>query len=893
MATPTEPSALPNDKTAASAAPPLSTAEVLANFEAIEEAIATELQRLDDAGELPVWRAKINRAPVLRTLGISQSTFHYTNVGKRQFERHDALLRQRGVRSRLEELPELLEKFLHEHGRARTLEFADGRINRSWALAALGHHSPALIRNPKSKEVFEKCDRAYAHLAPTSNAYPDLARRLEERILKGDLPVFKDRLNVEGLARELGVRPSAFGLVPECGSLLKEANHEIRFKDPCRPYSEVHDRNYNFVDLLQHYGRQRTIAIGAAFLAVAEGCSQSTAKALYRHLRDGLVEIADCGQFPEIVQNITNGVETERARAKDCLRWYRDKLNQGEGTVDTVGTRITNTRNIFEKVGILREGLDVLQPSRRGLGRHLPKASLAEARNASIDGVAVRVSEYARLHKIDFDEREINSFLGNLAVAHELEDIEPAQIPKAIEQLNRRRMDRIYNAAVAFFSAGVAEFLAGQEALEAGALQAGPIKELLGQYESGSSNWADVHRFFAGRGPLGLEAYLYYVEERHGGKVPRAEKGGTNAENLRRVRLNRDLGGPDAIQNKLNLSADAIGAACLMYLISAGANGSVGRTLSVGCVQPSTIAGHKEIAGWKARAGGKPIYNDLPFLDPDGRPTAVEALEFVQKCQPRLARHSPAEENSLFLIKTVGVVKPLPEHTLLDMLRRFVSADEEFQGLTVRVDMLRSSVLLDAALSGDGNIRVAGAVANHSSDSTTSHYTEKLPLRIMYEHKVRKFQKLFQATIVMGVEGAAQRLGISEDEVKKLVEQAVSTGLGRMCLKPFAGIQPGTIEGEACTRLNACHSCEAIYLIVDAELIADLIIWHGSLREASEALAAERPERFEAEWADDLAWCETAIETFQRGPARRVFVQAEALAKARLATPGFVAPKPW
>ena len=793
----------------------------------------------------------------------------------------------------LEELPELLDRFLHEHGRARTLEFANGRINRKWALAALGHYTPALIRNPKSKEVFENCDRAYAYLAPKSNAYPDLARRLEERILKGDLPVFKDRLNIEGLARELGVLPSAFGLVQECGVLLEEANHSVRFKDPCRPYSEVHDRNYSFVDLLQHYGQQRTIAIGAAFLAVAEGFSQGTAKTLYGHLRHGLVDVAACGQFPDVVQNIIDGIETERARAKDCLRWYRDKLNQGDGTVDSVGIRITNTRNIFEKMGILREGLDVLQPTRRGLGRHLPKASLAEARNASIDGVAVRVSQYAGLHNIDFDEREIKNFLGNLAVAHELEDIEPEQIPKAIERLNRRRMDRIYNAAVVVFSAGVAEFLAGQEALEAGASQAGPIRELLAQYESGRIDWADVHRFFADRGPLGLEAYLHYVEGTHAGKVPRAKKGGTNAENLRRSRLNRDFGGPDSIQNKLNLSADAIGAACLMYLLSAGANGAVGRTLSVGCIQPSTIAGHKEIVGWKARAGGKQIYNDLPSLNPDGRPTAVEALAFVQKCQPRLARHNPAEENSLFLINNVGVVKPLPEHTLLGMLRRFVSTDEEFQGLTIRVDMLRSSVLLDAALSGDGNIRVAGAVANHSSDSTTSHYTEKLPLRIMYERKIRKFQQLLQSTIVIGVEGAARRLGISEEEAKKLVGQAVSTGLGRMCLKPFAGIQPGTVEGEACTRLNACHSCEAVYLIVDAELIADLIIWHGSLSEAAEALAVERPERFEAEWADDLAWCETAIETFQRGPSRRVFVQAQALAKARLATPGFVAPKPW
>jgi hypothetical protein len=415
----------------------------------------------------------------------------------------------------------------------------------------------------------------------------------------------------------------------------------------------------------------------------------------------------------------------------------------------------------------------------------------------------------------------------------------------------------------------------------------------MASYHGGQLAWAEVHQFFAARGGLGEGAYLQHIEQYHGGIVPRANKLVPNAERLRRSRLNRALGGPDSLQNKLHLSSDAIGAACLMYLISSGADGSVGRTLRLGCIQRSTIPGHKEVSGWKVRGGGRPIFNDLRNIDSSGRPTAVEALEFVEKFQPLLARHVTEASEDLFLVNIVGIVKPLPEHTLRDMLKRFATAEAELDGLDLRVDMLRSSVLLDAALSGDGNLRVAAAIANHSTNSTTSHYVEKLPLRILYEAKMRKFQKLFQATIVIGVEGAAQRLGISEEEARALVGQAVSTGLGRMCLKPFAGIQPGTVAGEACTKLNACHSCEAIYLIVDAELIADLIIWHGSLSSQAEALAAERPERFANEWAEDLAWCECAIEALQRGPARKVFVQAQALAEARLADPDFEAPRPW
>ena len=871
----------------------LSIREVQESFQELDAAIERELNRLDSLGELPVWRKKINKSAVLRSFGISLEVYAYTKVGDQHFSRFDTILADRGLRTRLEALPDAIKAFVTEHAQSGTLQFTGNKINRKWVVRSLGYHSPSLVRNPAANAAIEECDKIYAHLAPVSSAYPDLADRLSARIAAGNLPIHKDRLNIEGLARELEVIPSAFDLVPDCQTLLDRANHAIRFEDPIRPFSEIHQRNYNFQELLDYFGRPRTLVWAQSFLAVAEGLAGGTAKQIYRGLVHVLSAIGSSGKFDDLVSALIDGRDPSRTRAKECLRWYRDTLNRSAGTIDTVAARIMNARRALTHMGLLQEGIDVLVPARRGLGNHLPKASLAEASGVEIDSVSTHVTEFARSHQIEFDRREVRSFLSNLAVAGSLAELEASQIPKAIEELNRQRLQQIYDVAVSIFTSGAAEFQLGQEMLQAGASQAEEIAELLEAHERGDLEWSEVHNFFAGRGTRGEAAYLYYIDRHLGGKVPRGIKGLTTSEKIRRSRLNQAFGGPDALHNKLHLSADAIGAACLMYLINAGANSSVGRSLKLGCVQPSTIGGHKEVIGWKSRGGGKPIYNDLRALNPDGRPTAIEALEFVEKCQPCLARHSPENADSLFLVDMVGNVKVLPEHTLLAMLRRFVAADDSLNSFVIRVDMLRSSVLLDAALSGDGNLRVAGAVANHSSSNTTSHYVEKFPIRILYEAKLRKFQKLFQATIVVGIEGAAQRLGISQDEASALVGQAVSTGLGRMCLKPFAGIQPGTVEGEACNRLNACHSCEAIYLIVDAGLIADLIIWHGSLKDRSEALAATRPERFNDEWADDLAWCESAIEALQRGPARKVFVEAQALANTRMATPGFAAPMPW
>lgn len=589
----------------------LSIREVQESFRELDSAIQRELKRLDSRGELPVWRKKINKSAVLRSFGISLEVYAYTKVGEQHFSRFDTILADRGLRTRLEALPDAIRAFVTENAQYGTLQFTGNKINRQWVLRSLGYHSPSLVRNPEANAAIEECDRIYAHLAPVSSAYPELADRLSARIAAGNLPIHKDRLNIEGLARELEVIPSAFDLVPDCRTLLDRANHAIRFEDPIRPFSEIHQRNYNFQELLDYFGRPRTTVWAQSFLAVAEGLAAGTAKQIYRGLVHVLSAIGSSGNFDDILSALVDGRDPSRTRAKECLRWYRGTLDRGAGTIDTVAARITNARRALTHMGLLQEAIDVLVPARRGLGHHLPKASLAEASGVKIDSVSSHVTEFARSHQIEFDRREVKSFLSNLAVAGSLADLEASQIPKAIEELNRQRLQQIYDIAVSVFTSGAAEFQMGQEMLQAGASQSGQITELLKAHERGDIEWREVHSFFAKRGTRGEEAYLYYIERHLGGKVPRSIKGLATSEKVRQSRLNQAFGGPDALHNKLHLSADAIGAACLMYLINAGANSSVGRSLKLGCVQPSTIGGHKEVVGWKARGGGKPIYLSL------------------------------------------------------------------------------------------------------------------------------------------------------------------------------------------------------------------------------------------------------------------------------------------
>ncbi len=168
-----------------------------------------------------------------------------------------------------------------------------------------------------------------------------------------------------------------------------------------------------------------------------------------------------------------------------------------------------------------------------------------------------------------------------------------------------------------------------------------------------------------------------------------------------------------------------------------------------------------------------------------------------------------------------------------------------------------------------------------------------MPLRIIYERKIREFMDAFEAIALVGVENAALRLGMDVERVREIAAKAMRTGLGRLCLDNKAGIQPETAPGEACTKVKSCHSCAAAVIVAEPELIADLVIWHGSLVEAAETWEPEREERFASEWLDELAFCEVAIEALGRGPHVRVLRQGRILAERRLADPTYERPRPW
>lgn len=787
-----------------------------------------------------------------------------------------------------------MAQFLEEGWEAGTLKLGPGGVDRLWLAKQFGVLSPTYLRYPKTRAVVDAFDASIRDKLAESPTYPtlaaDLRALLAELTFKGELPVFKDRLNETELARRLSVAPTTFQLVPECIALLDEARRAVRHDDPVRPFHEEHGRNYSFHDLVAAYGTAGAAKLAARFCEVA-GPAAPSAKQQYRLLLEIMARLSGL-LSPSRIAAIGAGRLVRGRPVEAALRQWRSDHLAGAREPHILSSDIVTARALLERMGLFGDATEVLvRVPNAGAAR--PKRSLAEAQVRQADAVAEVVAGYARDRQLDYDAREVEAFVSNLALAGDLADVSVDDLPEAIRKLNRERIDRILACALLAFKRGVERHRRGLELLERGRAQAGALDGLLAGLATGGSTKRDVVRFFTQRDEEGLCAFLFHVERDHGGLLPRSSKGKENAEKVFHSRIVTGLGGQDTLEGLLHLPEESVAAACLIYICESGANGAVGRGLQVDCLRPSTVPGHREVAGWKERTG-RPIVTDLPASHRDGAPSAVEVLEAMQDAHPRLARLVDEETaRHLFLTDTVGRVQPVPEHRLLHLLREIAKADPALGEFHLRVDMIRSSVLLDAALSADGNISVANAIANHASEDMTAHYVLKMPLRIIYERKIREFQNAFEAVVLENVEGAAERLGMAIERIGERFADALPTGLGRMCLKPTAGIQPGTAPGETCQKLQACASCKVSVVVADVDLVTDLVIWHGSLVEAAEGWPPEREEHFAEHWLDDLAFCDAALAALGRGPHVRILRKARDAAKVRLAQPDYERPRPW
>ncbi len=326
----------------------------------------------------------------------------------------------------------------------------------------------------------------------------------------------------------------------------------------------------------------------------------------------------------------------------------------------------------------------------------------------------------------------------------------------------------------------------------------------------------------------------------------------------------------------------------VLLMIDTGANCEVVREIPWDCLKQGTNTNHFTIhLGNKARAGGKSILDELPATPPVGYQLSLpEAIRRYREMAAIYRRQAiPEAKNRLLLHEYKAIVHGLEEWTARSWFNEFLGRHESLKGLNAHPSMIRPSVLLSIQHHNSDSLFAAQVMADHSASSTTLlHYTGRAPTTLKYNQLIREFSERYQAIVIASIEGAYEKLGLTEAEFKRILSDAARTGLGVACLDSLAGVQPGTKLGKPCTRQDACSTCQMRYVVATVDNVSDLILFNEYLTAAQTEQMETNPEKWEKRWLPWMVFSNIALTKLRQGETAKVFEEASLLAATRRST---------
>ena len=345
----------------------------------------------------------------------------------------------------------------------------------------------------------------------------------------------------------------------------------------------------------------------------------------------------------------------------------------------------------------------------------------------------------------------------------------------------------------------------------------------------------------------------------------------------------RSFGGRPAFHAYLHPHQNATTALWLMVMIDTGANCEVARTMPWNCIANSGKGMFKVWVGNKLRAGGLQIVDEFSEIPMAGQSLSLPSAIFMyQDMAARYHSHAAAgHEESLLLHEYLHHIHCLTEFTGRSWLADLLKNSESLRSLQIKPSFLRPSVLMAVQHENGNNIAVARDMAQHVGDKTTFGYTKKAPIILEYNLGMREFAERFQAVIIVSIAGAAEKLGLSAEDFKRILSDAHRTGLGVACLDPLAGVQATTIKGEPCDRQDACCDCKMRYVVATLENAVDLILFNRYLNKVEQEYHEKNPDAWEERWLSWRVFSDVAVSKMSIGETAKLFKEATALADLR------------
>lgn len=519
----------------------------------------------------------------------------------------------------------------------------------------------------------------------------------------------------------------------------------------------------------------------------------------------------------------------------------------------------------------------------RRRGNNSRRKTLAQL-SANQIGNRVQAEEvlWARIeHLFDITERsEAHQFVRALSAEippHLLSSLSVEQLIGEMHALNSKRLTMLRQAAEREFTRWYQHWCHGQEAIRHASC---PTDELVNLVDSPLRSESERRRnsrrlFYRSDKRTCTGNILAYVLATTGGSV--------QAASGRFHHLARLIGSRNELHAYLRPHDFATVALWILLLVDTGANCEVVREVPADCLAGINDPHHKKIFfGAKLRADGQVIIDQLPVLPSSNQSlSSVQAITQYTEMSASIQRRANDIERKFLLlyVRNGGGVEHLTEWHGREKFKRLLSGCESLKGLSAVPSMIRPSVMMEIQYRHPGKLAAAQVLADHAKASTTlTHYTERAPVMLQYNLLIREFQERYQAVIIVSIDDAPSRLGLTKEQFDRVFSEAARTGLGVACLDPNIGIQPGTREGEPCTRMDRCCQCKMRWVVATPSNIADLILFSEYLKSTQNS---ELPERWEQVWLPWLVFSETALAKLKQGETVRAFEEGRMLAEQR------------
>jgi len=645
---------------------------------------------------------------------------------------------------------------------------------------------------------------------------------------------------------------------------------------PLRPYASVHRRYFDFTKF-ESLGLSFMAAFSTAFVNITStvgfDASESYFGAAVNFFRWLL-------QNEEYLQPFIVALRTEY-RQSESKQWESVLSGWRAHVISRSDIRNSRKHNLIKTLNILIKkmfGFGVipklfLESAPSALRPCRPTKTLAEISPRGREEVGQEVINtiLSKTSEKAIDLQMKRDFLTTLANANQRILGTPAKHAQELMRINANRLAAIRSCAEKDFTKWVDVWNKGQEAVGRCDLSFEEIVQRL-------TTRKEVFPEHDDRISLSRLLRYFVSHPNHKGRI-------FDSDALPKP-VSREVsrhGGIQFVQAYLFPHPDLTTAVITLILCDTGANISVALELGLDCLQSSPDPTHRIIAGHKLRGAGKLIINELPIKDRFHEVSTIQAVTTYQQIS-KIIRELASKEASKLLFLQVARISGVKGvgFTWAKWFRSFVTRHPEISDLPIQSKMIRPSVLMQAEYDKESGIFGAAATADHTSVRTTNSYVFRYPNKMVWERMIREFQALFQAVSIYSIKRAAERLGLTTRQVKKLFGEACRTGLGVACLNPRGGVQPGSIKGEICTQLQNCCSCPNRIVVATVENLKDLIIWHQHLENNRREWELSRPEKWAKDWLPWLVFTRVVIEQASRGRTAAQFSAAKRVAESQL-----------